>query len=291
MFEQSTLSAADDAYYARQAALLDAVDEYDVIGHEPVVPPAPSDADICAEVATGTTALSPALLPRLDFADLDALDAVAAVDAAIAFDRVANRVSARRLRAIAVAVRRQVGTERVDPIRLASAELGAALRVGTRSINSEITIALDLTTRLTRTLAAMESGAVSYGKARVLVDETIDLVDEKAQAVEAHVLDAARGAHVGAARGGGPPGGRAGRPHRTRTASQVRRAGVPAGASLQQRRPGGPDRHASDGPGGHRLHGCRRLGARPQSSGRRAQPGRASRRGDRAVGVVVPQPR
>src|SRR3954468_11991361 len=117
----------------------------------------------------------------------------AAVDAAVAFDRVANRVAARRMRAVATAVRRQLGTERVDPIRLASAELAAALALGSRSIGAEVTCALALTGPLTRTLAAMDTGAVSYAKARVLVEQTLDLFDEQAQAVEALVLDAAAG--------------------------------------------------------------------------------------------------
>src|SRR3954469_14692828 len=188
------------AYYDRQAALLELIDERDVIGalpEGPFVPdadaPAPGDAEVCAGLAAGSSGLGPALLARLDRVNVEALDGDAAVDVAGAFDRVANRVAARRMRAVATAVRRQLGTERVDPIRLASAELAAALALGSRSIGAEVTCALALTGPLTRTLAAMDTGAVSYAKARVLVEATLDLFDGQARAVEALVLDAAAG--------------------------------------------------------------------------------------------------
>src|SRR3954447_2563169 len=188
------------AYYNRQAALLDLIDERDVLGDLPEMPflpdeapPAPTDAEICAAVAGRGSRLDPAMLVRLDSVDVDALAGDGAVDAAVAFDRVANRVAARRMRAVATAVRRQLGSERVDPIRLASAELAAALAIGSRSIGAEVTCALALTGPLTRTLAAMETGDVSYGKARVLGEQTLDLFDDQAQAVEALVLDAAPG--------------------------------------------------------------------------------------------------
>src|SRR3954462_13922942 len=186
------------AYYDRQAALLELIDERDVIGalpEGPLVPDAeaPSDAEVCAGLAGGSTGLGPALLSRLDRVDVEALDGDAAVDAAVAFDRVANRVAARRVRAVATAVRRQLGTERVDPIRLASAELAGALALGSGSIGTEVTCALALTGPLTRTLAAMGAGDLQYGKARFLVDQTLDLFDDQAQAVEALVLEAAAG--------------------------------------------------------------------------------------------------
>src|SRR3954452_4811115 len=188
------------AYYDRRAMLLDLIDERDVLGEPPEMPfvpdeapPAPTDAEICAAVAGRGSRLDPAMLARLDSVDVDALARASSVDAAVAFDRVANRVAARRMRAVATAVRRQLGSERVDPIRLASAELAAALALGSPSIGAEVTCALALTGPLTRTLAAMEAGDVSYGKARVLVEQTLDLFDEQARAVEALVLDAAGG--------------------------------------------------------------------------------------------------
>src|SRR3954447_12863236 len=188
------------AYYNRQAALLDLIDERDVLGDLPEMPflpdeapPAPTDAEICAAVAGRGSRLDPAMLVRLDSVDVDALAGDGAVDAAVAFDRVANRVAARRMRVVATAVRRQLGSERVDPIRLPSAELAAALAIGSRSIGAEVTCALALTGPLTRTLAAMETGDVSYGKARVLVEQTLDLFDDQARAVEALVFDAAPG--------------------------------------------------------------------------------------------------
>lgn len=188
MFDAIPFDSADEAYYARQAAELDLIAEHELVGWEPSVEPAPSDAELCAEAAESDTGLVPAVLSRLDMVEIDDLDGAAAVDAAVAFDRVANRVAARRVRAVARAAQQHIGTERIDPIRLAAAELGAALVLGSRSIDVEIDVALALTTRLTRTLSAMESGAVSYGKAKLLADETTDLLDEQAQAVEALVL-------------------------------------------------------------------------------------------------------
>jgi hypothetical protein len=191
MFDSIPFDAADEAYYARQAASLDLLDEWEVAGWEPLVESAPTDGELCAEVADRSTALGPALVARLDVVDVDGLEASAAVDAATAWDRVANRVAARRVRSVARAVALHVGTERLDPIRLAAAELGPALALGSGSIGTEIDVAVALTGPLTRMLAAMESGDVSYGKAKVLADETADLFDEQAQAVEALVLDQA----------------------------------------------------------------------------------------------------
>src|SRR3954452_22931588 len=133
------------AYYDRQAALLDLIDERDVVGALPegpfvLEPPARSDAEMCAAVATRVTRLRPGVLARLDGVDIEALAGVSAVDAAVAFDRVANRVAARRVRAVATAVRRQLGTERVDPIQLASAEL-AERASGREVLMSETAVA------------------------------------------------------------------------------------------------------------------------------------------------------
>ena len=193
MFEPKPFDAADEAYYARQAASLDLIDEWEVDGWGPMCEPAPTDGEVCAEVASDGTALVPALLSRLDVVDIDGLAGAAAADAAAAWDRIANRVAARRVRAVARSALQHVGTEQVDPIRRAAAELGALLRLGSGSIGAEIDVALALTGALTRTLAAMETGHVSYGKAKVLADETADLFDEQAQAVEALVLDKAAG--------------------------------------------------------------------------------------------------
>ncbi|HET6817000.1 MAG TPA: DUF222 domain-containing protein [Mycobacteriales bacterium] len=166
MFDPIPFDAADDAYYARQAAQLDLIDEQDVLGWEPQVPPAPDDAELCADAADHRRPVAPALLSRLDVVDIDTLDGAAAVDAAAAWDRVANRAAARRVQTIARAALHHVGTERIDPIRLAAAELGAVLRLGSGSIDAEIDVALALTTRLQRTLALMEAGDVSYGKGK-----------------------------------------------------------------------------------------------------------------------------
>jgi hypothetical protein len=149
------------------------------------------DAHVCAAAADARAPLCSGLLSALDRVEVEQLDASSAVDAAVGFDRMINRAQALRLLAVATTVRRYQRFERVDPERSAAAELGAALAAGPRSMDAEVTYAWDLTERLRRTWQRMHDGALSYGKARLLVDETIDLTTEQAQAVEERVLDKA----------------------------------------------------------------------------------------------------
>ncbi|HET6817017.1 MAG TPA: DUF222 domain-containing protein [Mycobacteriales bacterium] len=151
----------------------------------------PVDAHICAAAADKRVPLCSGLLSALDRVDVQALDAPAAVDAAVGFDRLINRAHALRLQSVATTVRRYQRFEKVDPERSAAAELGAALGLGSRGADAEVTYAWELTSRLRRTWQRMHDGAVAYGKARLLVDETLDLTTEQAQAVEDRVLDKA----------------------------------------------------------------------------------------------------
>lgn len=149
------------------------------------------DAHVCAAAADVRAPLCSGLLSALDGVDVEALPAAAAVDAAVGFDRVINRAQALRLLSVATTVQRYQRFERIDPERSAAAELGAALHLGTGSANAEVTYAWELTDRLRRTWERMHAGDVSYSKARLLVDETLDLTTEQAQAVEERVIDKA----------------------------------------------------------------------------------------------------
>jgi len=147
------------------------------------------DAHVCAAAADPQAPLVSGMLAALDRVEVEALDASAAVDAAVGFDRVINRASALRLKSVATTILRYQRFEKVDPERSAAAELGPVLALSARSANAEITYAWELTGRLRRTWERMHDGAVSYGKARLLVDETLDLTTEQAQAVEDRVID------------------------------------------------------------------------------------------------------
>ncbi|WP_254678662.1 HNH endonuclease signature motif containing protein [Arthrobacter sp. 24S4-2] len=83
-----------------------------------------------------------------------------------------------------------------------TAEVACALAVSERSAGALISEALALTTGLPLTLAALQSGTVSWQHARILCDETTGLEPSAAAALEAHFLDPdaqnpARGCPVG----------------------------------------------------------------------------------------------
>jgi hypothetical protein len=150
-----------------------------------------ADAHVCAAAADSRAPLCSGLIGALDGVAVPDLDAAAAVDAAIGFDRVVNRATALRLEAVATAVRGALPRERVDPERAVAAEIGPALAIGPQTAHAEVTYAWTLTGLLRRTWSLMHAGDLAYSKARLLVDETLDLTDEQALAVEDAVLDQA----------------------------------------------------------------------------------------------------
>ena len=184
------------------------------------------DAHVCAAASDPQAPLVPGLVAALDRVDVEALADSAAVDAAASFDRLINRAHAQRLQAVATTIRRYQRFEKVDPERSAAAELGPVLGLSPRSADGEITYAWELTGRLRRTWERMHDGAVSYGKARVLVDETLDLTTEQAQAVEDRVI------------------GKAGERTFGQHATAVRRAVVSVDPSAPERRRRAADRAA-----------------------------------------------
>ncbi len=69
------------------------------------------------------------------------------------------------------------------------AEVGCALAIGERAAGAMLAEARALTTSLPRTLAALQSGTISWAHARVMVDQTASLDLAGAAALEAHFLD------------------------------------------------------------------------------------------------------
>ena len=71
-----------------------------------------------------------------------------------------------------------------------AAEVGCVLAIGDRAAGALLEQSYALATSLPRTLAALQSGTVSWQHARVMVDETATLDRDGAKALEAHFLDA-----------------------------------------------------------------------------------------------------
>ena len=69
------------------------------------------------------------------------------------------------------------------------AELACALTVSERTAGAFVEDARQLTTALPLTLAALQAGTISWQHARVMVDETTDVPQAAAAALEAHFLD------------------------------------------------------------------------------------------------------
>ena len=73
----------------------------------------------------------------------------------------------------------------------AAPEIGAALHLTRRAADTELELALDLTGRHPAVLEALRSGLIDQRRARVIVDGTVHLNDDTAQAVVEGVIDEA----------------------------------------------------------------------------------------------------
>ncbi|WP_461174409.1 HNH endonuclease [Arthrobacter sp. Z1-9] len=69
------------------------------------------------------------------------------------------------------------------------AEVGCVLAIGDRAAGALLADSHTLTTSLPRTLAALQSGTISWAHARTMVDQTVGLDPAGAAALEAHFLD------------------------------------------------------------------------------------------------------
>jgi Domain of unknown function (DUF222) len=82
------------------------------------------------------------------------------------------------------------------------AEVGCVLVIGDRAAGALLAESHALATSLPRTLAALQSGTISWAHARTMVDQTIGLDPAGAAALEKHFLDPdaphpAKGSHIG----------------------------------------------------------------------------------------------
>ncbi|WP_104042281.1 HNH endonuclease signature motif containing protein [Arthrobacter sp. ZGTC412] len=69
------------------------------------------------------------------------------------------------------------------------AEMGCVLAIGDRAAGALLAESHALTTSLPRSLAALQSGTISWAHARTMVDQTVSLDRTAAAALEAHFLD------------------------------------------------------------------------------------------------------
>ncbi len=149
-------------------------------------------AEVLAEVR-----VDGASLDRLGALDLSGLDADQLVAVAVAADRIANSAHALRARAVAAVPAAMegglLGHDWVDARRLAAAEVGAGLALGSGGADLLVDVASILTDRLPDTLAAASRGELSWPKVVALAEATAPLTDELAAAVEARVLPGAAG--------------------------------------------------------------------------------------------------
>ncbi|MFF1254314.1 hypothetical protein ACFVYC_17705 [Pseudarthrobacter sp. NPDC058329] len=72
------------------------------------------------------------------------------------------------------------------------AEVGCALAIGDRAAGSLLAEPHALTTSLSRTLAALQSGTISWAHARTVLDQTVSLDRAGAAALEAEKLGSAK---------------------------------------------------------------------------------------------------
>lgn len=111
-----------------------------------------------------------------------------------AWERQARWVAARQSAALAAVAGSPTCLEEDE---LAAAEVGTALRLAPRTAARRIDVARQLAGPLTDTAAALERGEISMLHAATLAEETEDLADAMAQAVQAQMLPRAERAPVG----------------------------------------------------------------------------------------------
>src|SRR5690349_1547576 len=76
---------------------------------------------------------------------------------------------------------------------LADYAIAAAMKWTSRWTSDQVAMALEMVTRLPRTMDALEKGEIDFYKARVLYDKTMPLSADHAAEVEARVLVKAPG--------------------------------------------------------------------------------------------------
>jgi hypothetical protein len=126
---------------------------------------------------------------------LERLDADQVLDVIVAAERLAARVQAIQVKAVArfsqLRPREpgEPGSSWAPELnRYAPDELGCALSISRRAAGQRIALAHDLTAYLPATLAALHAGLIDSGKAKVIAEHTAQLQPAQMRAVERHVL-------------------------------------------------------------------------------------------------------
>lgn len=160
-----------------------------LVAGDPLQRAEPSAATIVADAEVAP--VDRAMLCGLAGVDVEALDDAGLVSFAVAWTRVANHAAAQVARAVARFHARVDRGELLSASALTSAEFSAALRLGSGGADRLVATATALSTRLPDTLAAVESGEVSWPKATVLAERTAVLPPALARRIEELVLPAA----------------------------------------------------------------------------------------------------
>lgn len=159
-----------------------------LVAADPESPP-----DTAAVVAaSGTAAVTPGLIAQLAEIEPDASSPSDQVGLAVAWARIENYATARKLAAIA-RVAGPAPRHDLDDGAFAWAEVGAALRLGDGESSALVDASRELPSRLPLTWSAMLAGDLSWRKARTLLDHTAGLPDEQAAVTEAATLPKAAG--------------------------------------------------------------------------------------------------
>jgi hypothetical protein len=161
--------------------------------------PAPRSADEVRAGIRGAGAVARAVsepmkadtLAGLCTVEPDALSDDMRLDLIQAWERADAWLQAHKQRALASVA--QATIRLGQPGEAARFEVGAALRLSPQTAQDRCWVAAQLTTRLAETLAAMQTGAVSYWQAHRLAHGTVGLTDEQVAAVQTRVLATASG--------------------------------------------------------------------------------------------------
>jgi Domain of unknown function (DUF222) len=120
--------------------------------------------------------------------DLAALDADSTLDEILHCEQMVAAAQARQIRALARFAELHPGRRGVVMDEFAADEIAPLLRITRNTAHSRLDLAMDLTTRLPGTLAALDRGAIDLYKARILTELTAVLDDQQAAAVETQIL-------------------------------------------------------------------------------------------------------
>jgi Domain of unknown function (DUF222) len=116
------------------------------------------------------------------------LDADSALDEILRCEQIVAAAQVRQIRALARFA--QLRPDRRDPVisEFTADEIAPLLRITHNAAHTRLYLAVQLTTRLPGTLAALDRGEIDLYKARILTELTTVLDDQQAAAVEAQVL-------------------------------------------------------------------------------------------------------